>query len=269
MPFAFIAIGVAVVAVVLWMAALSKSKSLSSRVASLLVDNAALHEQQKQLAEQQRKTQAVFDKRSEEVLELRKDVAALKKKNFTLQEESKKSKTSFEAKIEEREKLLTQRPAFEAAPVEKAKPVAAPVAAPVEARPAPVTAEADESARRAESELSRRVESLARENAALSAKVAELSNAMRDGSGEMRRMKKRIDDYRRADNVTKSKLDVLNDKLGTMGRRYYDAVSELAQLKGEVAPTRGTLGIEATQSADAPFEKASTDDESSQAGQSN
>jgi predicted nucleic acid-binding Zn-ribbon protein len=275
MPLAFVAIGLAVVAFVLWLSAMGKSKNLSTRVASLLVENSALADEKRQAAEQQRKNQTVFDKRSEEVTELRKEIGALKKKNFTLQEEAKKSKTSFEAKIEEREKLLTGRPAFESAPVvEKPRPAAVVAAAPAPA-PAPVAAPVSAPA---DSALLSRVEAMGRDNAELSAKVNELASVVREGTGEMRRMKKRIDDYRRADVVTKSKLDVLNDKLGTMGRRYYDAVSELAHLKGEVAPGKPELGIEASQAsenpaaentaaentaADAPF---TSEDEPSQAG---
>lgn len=244
---------------------MAKSKSLSTRVASLLVEMQALNDQQKAANEQQRKNQAVFDKRSEEVTELRKEIGALKKKNFTLQEDAKKSKSSFEAKIEEREKLIHGRPAFETAEptaTKKETPTAtAPVATPAPvAAPAPVSAKADE-------ELVRKVEALAADNASLSAKVGELIAAAREGNGELRKLKRRIDDYRRADSVTKGKMDVLTDKLGTLGRRYYDAVSELAHLKGEVGPTTRELGIEVSQASEAPAftSSESSEDEQSQA----
>jgi chromosome segregation ATPase len=49
-------------------------------------------------------------------------------------------------------------------------------------------------------------------------------------------LEKRIEDYRRSDLIARSKLEVAEDKLADMGKRYYNAVSELALAKGQVAP---------------------------------
>jgi DNA repair exonuclease SbcCD ATPase subunit len=232
MQLAFIALAAAVVAIILWLASLTKAKALNARVNSLLVENASLAEAQKSLSEQQRKSAKLLETRTEEVTELKKEIGALKKKNFSLQEDAKKSKTSYEAKLEEREKAMVARPAFEEA-LPRAKPVKA---EPSQAAPVPAPTPAPAPAVSADAELAKKLDHLVKDNSELIATVAELKNDLRNTSADMRRMKKRVDDYRRADLVTKNRTDLLADKLGTMGRQYYDAISELAALKGEVKP---------------------------------
>jgi hypothetical protein len=53
---------------------------------------------------------------------------------------------------------------------------------------------------------------------------------------EVKKLRRRSEDLRRIDIINRSKQELLQDKLHTMGRRYYDAISELAMLRGEVAP---------------------------------
>ena len=45
--------------------------------------------------------------------------------------------------------------------------------------------------------------------------------------------------------MTKNKTGVLEDKLLTLGRQYYDAISEIALLKGDVKPPRPRTLVEA------------------------
>ena len=47
-------------------------------------------------------------------------------------------------------------------------------------------------------------------------------------------MQRKVEGYRRVDIITKGKMEILEDRITQLGRQYYDAVSELAVLKGEV-----------------------------------
>ena len=51
---------------------------------------------------------------------------------------------------------------------------------------------------------------------------------------ELQKHRRRAEDLRRVEIITRSKHKLVEDKLRTMGRQYYDAISELAALKGEV-----------------------------------
>lgn len=257
MPIAYVALALAVIAFVLWLTGLSKAKASSARVASLLVENASLQEQVKSLSADHKKSTKLLAERSEELTEIKKEIGALKKKNFALQEDAKKNKSSFEAKLEEREKQLVARPAFEHMDEPKGKkaegrapkaddrgpsadgrkPIADDRLAMAESR-APMADERSQGGltASADAETSRKLESLTKDNADLAGRLAKLESELRDAVGDQRRMKKKMDDYRRADTVAKSRLELLNDKLGSMGRQYYDAISELAALKGESAP---------------------------------
>jgi chromosome segregation ATPase len=286
MPIAFAALALAVIAFVLWLSGLSKAKAASARVASLLVENASLQEQVKQIGAEQKKSAKLLEARSDELTEIKKEIGALKKKNFALQEDAKKTRTSFEAKLEEREKQLVARPAFEHVEEEKPKGMKG-EGSKAEGRKAdhrsptadsrmpmadgrslmadgreptsdkPATASAD-------NELARKLENVTRENTELATRLGKVESDLRDALGERRRMKKKVEDYRRADLVAKSRVDVLNDKLGSMGRQYYDAVSELAALKGESAPPAPRPPAEKTAEAkasEASSEPADEDDE--------
>lgn len=269
MPIAFAALALAVVAFVLWLSGLSKTKGLTARVDSLLVENSSLQEQVKHAIADQKKAQKSLEQRNEELVEIRKEIGAIKKKNFALQEDVKKTKSSFEAKLEEREKQLVARPAFEDVEPEETKskkkaksdsrgasadgrepsaesrePNADGRVPSAESRAAnPDGREPNAESRgpiadaaSADAELTRRVESLGAENAELKSRLDRLENDLRESNAEQRRAKKKVDDYRRAEMVIKSRMELLNDKLGSMGRQYYDAISELAALKGEKAP---------------------------------
>ena len=288
MPIAFAALALAVVAFVLWLSGLSKAKASSARVASLLVENGSLQEQLKNSAADQKKMAKLLEQRSDELTEIKKEIGALKKKNFALQEEAKKTKTSFEAKLEEREKQLVARPAFEdaddrpktmkaegskaegrkahaegRAPMSESRPPVSEGRAPNADDGRPMTGEP--AAAQADSELSRKLENVTRENAELATRMGKLESDLRDALAEQRRMKKKVDDYRRADLVAKSRVELLNDKLGSIGRQYYDAVSELAALKGQSAPpaprppaekpTEAKGATEASESAGEPAEE--------------
>ena len=55
---------------------------------------------------------------------------------------------------------------------------------------------------------------------------------------ELRQLHRRVEGLRRIDLITKGKIELLEDKVRGLGRQYYEAVSELAALKGEVVPPR-------------------------------
>ena len=52
----------------------------------------------------------------------------------------------------------------------------------------------------------------------------------------LEQLQKRVEAYRRIDFIHKKEIELVQDKLQTMGRQYYQAVSEVAALKGTVPP---------------------------------
>ena len=50
------------------------------------------------------------------------------------------------------------------------------------------------------------------------------------------RQRRRCEDLRRIDIISRSKLAILEDRFGAQSRLYYEVVSELAAERGEVVP---------------------------------
>ncbi|MEO1172841.1 MAG: hypothetical protein AAFX94_12460, partial [Myxococcota bacterium] len=85
-------------------------------------------------------------------------------------------------------------------------------------------------------ELEASIETLNGEKAGLKKKLDAADGEIKKAKGEARKAKRRVDDYRRADMVARSRSELADDKVRHLSRQYYEAVSELAALKGEVAP---------------------------------
>lgn len=83
-------------------------------------------------------------------------------------------------------------------------------------------------------ELERKIAALQQDIATLKEKNKTLAEERSQIKRQAARNERRIDDFRRSDAVCKSRADLAEDKLHDLERRYYDVVSELAQLKGQV-----------------------------------
>ena len=55
---------------------------------------------------------------------------------------------------------------------------------------------------------------------------------------ELKDARYRLERYRRIDLIKQREHELVDDRLLTMGRLYYDVVSEMAALKGEVVPPK-------------------------------
>jgi len=186
----------------------------------------------------------------EELQSLRQEVGTLRKKNHGLQEDIRKLRESLRSETKAREEAQNSRPAFadqdvkprsrdllEAMgadegkaqkPAAKPEPEAKPEpAAPPARSPELIEALHDAKVRQLQSDLQAARQTLDGERT--------VAAAQKD---ELRKVRRRAEDLRRIDIISKSKLELLEDKLRGLGRQYYDAISELAAARGEVVPPR-------------------------------
>lgn len=217
------------------------------------------------VAERERKAQKDLEAKREELREQKQELGQLRKKNHALQEEQKKLRDDLREANRMRLEVQNARPAFAeveerkpapkaAKAVEKvhvdadvaaAHPVAAPVVAPVAIDPNP--------------ELLARLSKIETDKQALETQLHSERQAANTQREELKKLRKRSEDLRRIDVMTKSRMDLMEDKLRGLGRQYYDAISELAAVKGEVVPPRPRELRESEESAGAAHEAAADD----------
>lgn len=187
---------------------------------------------------QQKKQVKDADTKKEELAELKKEAGALKKKLFLTQEEQKKAQARHAEELGDARRSAASRPAFAepvpvrpAPPEEKKKPQAQ-----VEvAVPDPALVSELSLLRASHDELATKLNNKFQELLVLK---SESATQQATQNADIRWLQKRIEDYRRIDLVGKNRVELLHERLKQMGRQYYDAVSELAVLKGEVPPPR-------------------------------
>ncbi|MBI3180175.1 MAG: hypothetical protein HYZ27_10965 [Deltaproteobacteria bacterium] len=215
--------------------ALWRLKSMRARLAALGGDQARARETQRELSDKERKQSKALEAVRDELESVKHELAAQKKKNHTVQEETKKLRGELRDKSEEMTRVRNERPAFESKAPRSAETTKSAEPTKREPRPDPTAMLAAE----VTAELVAQRERL-RELAALHDGLVQKVNSEELGHAQARaelaRLRKRIEDYRRIDLVSKGKVAVLEDRLRGMGRQYYEAVSELALLKGEVQP---------------------------------
>lgn len=177
-----------------------------------------------------------LDDRVREAQSLKQDSGAQRKKNHAMQEEIKRLRATVREETERRIAAQNSRPAF-AEPVSKPERTAPPVKAPpvIVAAAAPVAPPAPGPSELA---LTVQIKTLESQLNALQKSVTDERALMATLKDELRKTRKRAEDLRRIDIITKSKMEVLEDKVADLGRANYEAISELALLKGEVQPPR-------------------------------
>ncbi|MEC8049912.1 MAG: hypothetical protein VX210_03895 [Myxococcota bacterium] len=172
-----------------------------------------------------------------EVASLKRDLNQAKKKSHDTQLELKAELDRERASRKELEKRLNETPAFREESTATKEPAAETKKAPqpaVEAQPSVTTKEAEAPVVDEETELGKKE--------ALITKLREERESLIENKKKMKHELKdaryRLERYRRIDLIKQREHELVDDRLLTMGRLYYDVVSEMAALKGEVVPPK-------------------------------
>lgn len=204
-----------------WIWQILRAANLKKELADTTQKLATARKEQHELLDKSKKHQHALDEKRQELSELKQELSHQKRKVHDTQQEIKKVREDLRVALEERDHAFSSRPAF----AEKIEIV------PEKKSPEPAV----------KPQVMRHEKSETEEIKKLAQKVAELQEALghensvvEEHKAELHRLQRRAELLRRIDIVSKGKVELLEDKLRTMGRRYYDAVSELALIKGEV-----------------------------------
>ena len=219
--------------------AFSRVKNLTLHTMSLDEKISNKSEELKTITAARKKLQNNLDEKNEKIQKLKKDLASQRKKNHAAGEESKQLRQQHQSEITRLEKEQGNKPAYTSqkpTQTQKPAPIKAPptsIQAPQEVKAAPVVTESDvikqlrNEVARAQDERDKSVKKLKNEN-----------DTYRAARRDLKELKFRVERYRRVDIMTHNQLELANDKLLTLGRQYYDSVSELAAAKGDVIPPK-------------------------------
>jgi peptidoglycan hydrolase CwlO-like protein len=155
------------------------------------------------------------------------EIAEKRKKAHELQEEMKKLRTDL--RTAQQDLIEEQKKKTVFVEVEKRVEVKVPVPAPVLA-PLIETEAATDLERRYTSDMEKY--KLDAENAKKALRAEHETHDKLEQ--ELQRLRHKVEGARRIELISKNKIELLEDKLKGLGRQYYDAVSELAAVKGEV-----------------------------------
>ena len=174
-----------------------------------------------------------------ELSSVKKDLNQAKKKAHEAQVELKAELERERASRRELEKRLNESPAFQTDDAKNAKTKEEPkVPAHVEALNTETTEarviEEPVSEELTEGERTKKDGLIAK----LKTEKGELMDAQKGLKRELKDAKYKVERYRRIDLVKQREHELVDDRLLTMGRLYYDAVSEIAALKGDVVPPK-------------------------------
>jgi chromosome segregation ATPase len=207
--------------------AFAQLRGTQRRLTQMTVEHESTTAAHRELLERERKQAKTLDEKRDEIRDLKRDLAAQKKKNHSSQEETKDLRKELRDVNDELARARKQqRPAFAEKPEPTEKKETKPAPEPEKPAPEPKV-DADTASRIAdlEAELDAKGEALKKDRTSL-----------REARAELKNLRRRVEGLRRIDLVSTGKVEMLEDKLRAMGRQYYDAVSELAALKGEVKP---------------------------------
>ena len=217
--------------------------ALQSRNKDLELAQQKARKQETALADREKQLQKERDAKRDAAQETKQEVGTLRKKNHALLEEQKKLRDQLRDEVKLRIEAQNTRPAFidveprkPAVPVEEKKVIAKPVEAPAPA-PAAAPAPSPEPAG-PDPVLVARLTALEADKKVRSEQLEAERLQAQAHKEELKRLRRRVEDLRRIDLISKSKVELLEDKLRGLGRQYYDAISEVAALKGEVVPPR-------------------------------
>jgi len=172
-----------------------------------------------------------------EISNLKRDLSQAKKRAHDTQAELKAELDRERASRKELEKRLNDTPAFQdEATKAKAATVATKPPMPKEDTTQEVTEPvvSTQPVVDKESELGKANAFIAK----LKDERSELIESKKNLKRELKDARYRVERYRRIDLVKQREHELVDDRLLTMGRLYYDAVSQIAAMKGEVVPPK-------------------------------
>lgn len=204
-------------------------RSVTTQLAQTQKNRDELQREVRSLAERERKASARLEERTTEVQSLKKDLGGQKKRAFSMTEELKSLREQVKSAEARAQKLEVSKPAF-------SEPAKKPTAPSPTATAAPAPDDRLASMKARIEELEANAATLHDDTESQRSRLRQVEGELKKAKSELRRSKRRVDEYRRADLVARSRSELTDDKVRHLGRRYYDAVSELAALKGEVAP---------------------------------
>jgi hypothetical protein len=219
-------------------ALLSRSKKLDEQLAEI---NGALSQSKdsvKTLNSREKKLEKDLAEKTSQVGQLKKDMGTQRKKTHAAQEEVKTLRNSHKSELEKFKKGMGATPAFQEAGQKAPVAEVAPAKPEVKAAPVPTAEELTQ-------EQLDNIKKLEERKDYLETKLTENKKYVAKVKAEVKETRFRVERYRRVDIMTKNKTGVLEDKLLTLGRQYYDAISEIALLKGDVKPPRPRTLVEA------------------------
>lgn len=210
-----------------------RTQRLAKRNQNLQIDYEKARAEIRALADKERRASSKLDERVTEVQQLKKDLGAQKKKAHQVAEELKSLRAELKAAREEAKNTAKSRPAFSSS-----TPAAAPKpdSSTDDERALEESKHEIEGLKKSIEELQASLETLGREKSVVAEKMESALSEVKRANAESRRAKRRVDEYRRADQVARSRNELVDDKLRHLSRQYYEVVSELAALKGEVTP---------------------------------
>lgn len=218
-------------------ALLSRTKKLDEQLAQTNNELSQSKDSVKTLSGREKKLEKDLSEKTSQMTQLKKDIGAQRKKTHAAQEEVKTLRSSHKTELEKTKKNLGAAPAFQEA-AKVVAPVAVEVKPEVKAEPVPTAEELTQ-------EQLDNIKQLEERKNKLEIKLTENKKYVAKVKAEVKESRFRVERYRRVDIMTKNKTGVLEDKLLTLGRLYYDAISEIALLKGDVKPPRPRTLVEA------------------------
>jgi len=215
----------AIVAAVVIVLTLKKNRDLTQEQSTQGKTLSDLKEEHRLLREKSRKQTKELDQSKDERKKTKQDLATQRKKTHAAQEEAKTLRRDLKDQQHATDKARTTRSAFVNKP-EAPEPKKEEKPAPAKPALKGITL----------AELQDKVHSLQAAKDKFEAALGSERDAAGSVKAEVKQLARRVEGYRRVDILSKSKLEITEDKLKQLGRQYYDAVSELALLKGEVQP---------------------------------
>jgi chromosome segregation ATPase len=219
-------------------ALVSRTKKLDEQLAQVTNTLSESKDSVKTLTSREKKLEKDLADKTSQVGQLKKDMGAQRKKTHAAQEEVKTLRNNHKTELEKVKKNIGATPAFQEAAQKAALTTVAEVKPEVEAAPVPTAEELTQ-------EQLDNIKQLEDRKNHLETKLTENKKYVAKVKAEVKESRFRVERYRRVDIMTKNKTGVLEDKLLTLGRQYYDAISEIALLKGDVKPSRPRTLVEA------------------------
>lgn len=231
-----VAVGIGLVAilaamVLIW--AIFRGRNLVAQLGALNKKLEELTEAKRELGGKERKQAKDLEGKRNEIKKLKKDIAGQRKKNHSATEENKKLRADLSGQREVFDKRSNTRPAFaDDNPADKSDKKQQ---ASAQEKAADKSADAGKAVSGTTlKELEEKSEQLRAANEKLTQELTQVREQWDNERGDLKKIKKRIEDYRRIDVISAGKVTALEDRINHLGRQYYEACTEIAVLKGEV-----------------------------------